>query len=81
MSTPEEAPAEPAAEKSHDGGEDGTPEGTVDVGGRGSSSGKREVPPGKTLADGKLVKGKVSEMRSWPCVLRLSRGAKGQHLL
>ncbi|XP_036777742.2 splicing factor, suppressor of white-apricot homolog isoform X3 [Manis pentadactyla] len=55
-SAPEEAPTESVPEKPSDVGEDDVCEDPADVGGRGSSVGKKEAPSSKVVLDGKLVK-------------------------
>ncbi|XP_036777741.2 splicing factor, suppressor of white-apricot homolog isoform X2 [Manis pentadactyla] len=57
-SAPEEAPTESVPEKPSDVGEDDVCEDPADVGGRGSSVGKKEAPSSKVVLDGKLVKAK-----------------------
>lgn len=57
MSAPEEAPAESAPEKPSDGGEEGVCEDSADAA-RGGPTGKKEASSSKTVADGKLVKGR-----------------------
>ncbi|XP_022453856.1 splicing factor, suppressor of white-apricot homolog isoform X3 [Monodon monoceros] len=56
VSAPEEAPAESAPEKPSDVGDDSVSEDVADAGGRGGSSGKKEVSCSKAVPDGKLVK-------------------------
>ncbi|XP_033296539.2 splicing factor, suppressor of white-apricot homolog isoform X2 [Orcinus orca] len=56
VSAPEEAPAESAPEKPSDIGDDSVSEDVADAGGRGGSSGKKEVSCSKAVPDGKLVK-------------------------
>ncbi|XP_022453855.1 splicing factor, suppressor of white-apricot homolog isoform X2 [Monodon monoceros] len=58
VSAPEEAPAESAPEKPSDVGDDSVSEDVADAGGRGGSSGKKEVSCSKAVPDGKLVKAK-----------------------
>ncbi|XP_030715801.1 splicing factor, suppressor of white-apricot homolog isoform X3 [Globicephala melas] len=56
VSAPEEAPAESAPEKPSDVGDDSVSEDVADAGGRGGSSGKKELSCSKAVPDGKLVK-------------------------
>ncbi|XP_059974453.1 splicing factor, suppressor of white-apricot homolog isoform X4 [Mesoplodon densirostris] len=56
VSAPEEAPAESAPEKPSDVGDDSVSEDVAGAGGRGGSSGKKEVLCSKAVPDGKLVK-------------------------
>ncbi|XP_032510379.1 splicing factor, suppressor of white-apricot homolog isoform X3 [Phocoena sinus] len=56
VSALEEAPAESAPEKPSDVGDDSVSEDVADAGGRGGSSGKKEVSCSKAVPDGKLVK-------------------------
>ncbi|XP_060166057.1 splicing factor, suppressor of white-apricot homolog isoform X2 [Globicephala melas] len=58
VSAPEEAPAESAPEKPSDVGDDSVSEDVADAGGRGGSSGKKELSCSKAVPDGKLVKAK-----------------------
>lgn len=66
MSAPEEAPAESAPEKPSDVGDDSVSEDVADAGGRGGSSGKKELSCSKAVPDGKLVKGTLPSLPRVP---------------